>query len=176
MGDSGLTGRKIIVDTYGGYFSHGGGAFSGKDPTKVDRSGAYMARYIAKNIVKSGVADKVEVQLAYAIGVIKPVSVNVKAFGTNKYPISLIARSVYNLFDMTPQGIIRVLELTSPNIKYSELASCGHMGSCANIYRPWERTDRADEILEFCQDNFVERKEVKPKDKPKYNNKPYLPV
>ena len=125
----GLTGRKIIVDTYGGYFSHGGGAFSGKDPTKVDRSGAYMARYIAKNIVKSGVADKVEVQLAYAIGVAKPVSVNIKAFGTNKYPVSLIARAVYENFDMTPKGIIENLELASSNIKYSDLAAFGHMGT-----------------------------------------------
>ncbi len=152
--DCGLTGRKIIVDTYGGYFSHGGGAFSGKDPTKVDRSGAYMARYIAKNIVASGVADKIEVQLAYAIGVDKPVSVNIKAFGTAKFPLSLIAKAVYTYFNMTPKGIIETFKLTTPEFKYKDLAALGHFGNQDKIKRPWESCDKAGLIMKYCESNY----------------------
>ena len=152
--DTGLTGRKIIVDTYGGYFSHGGGAFSGKDPTKVDRSGAYMARYIAKNIVAGGLADKVEIQLAYAIGITKPVSVNIKTFGSNKYPISLIAKSVYQYFDMTPKGIISTLGLTSGGFKYQDLAQRGHFGETVKDL-PWEQIDKAQSLSMFCAENFI---------------------
>lgn len=156
-GDTGLTGRKIIVDTYGGYFSHGGGAFSGKDPSKVDRSGAYMARYIAKNIVAANLASKVEVQLAYAIGIAKPVSVNIKTFGTNSYPISLIAKAIYANFDMTPKGITNTLELRSGKFKYADTASKGHFGE--NIKDlPWERTDKVDALQKFCADNYIPRK------------------
>ena len=126
QGDSGLTGRKIIVDTYGGYSRHGGGAFSGKDPTKVDRSAAYAARYIAKNIVAAGLADKCEVQLAYAIGVAKPVSILVDTFGTGKAEESAIARAVDKVFDLRPAAIIRKLKLKKP--QYRQLAAYGHMG------------------------------------------------
>lgn len=153
-GDVGLTGRKIIVDTYGSYFGHGGGAFSGKDPSKTDRSGAYMARYIAKNIVESEVADKCEIQLAYAIGVAKPVSVNINMYGTNKYPIGLICRAVYALFDMTPKGIAETLELRSGNIRFQDTSIYGHFGEFAPNQFPWERTDKADAIARFCEENF----------------------
>jgi S-adenosylmethionine synthetase len=156
-GDTGLTGRKIIVDTYGSYFGHGGGAFSGKDPSKVDRSGAYMARYIAKNIVAAGLATKAEVQLAYAIGVAKPVSVNIKTYGTNSFPISLIAKAVYASFDMTPAGIKTELELTSGKFKYRDTASKGHFGEGVNNL-PWERTDKVDALRKFCENNYVPRK------------------
>lgn len=156
-GDTGLTGRKIIVDTYGSYFGHGGGAFSGKDPSKVDRSGAYMARYIAKNVVAAGLATKVEVQLAYAIGVAKPVSVNIKTFGTNSFPISLIAKAVYAAFDMTPAGIKKELELTSGKFKYRDTASRGHFGEGVKGL-PWERTDKVDALRNFCENNYVPRK------------------
>lgn len=156
-GDTGLTGRKIIVDTYGSYFGHGGGAFSGKDPSKVDRSGAYMARYIAKNVVAAGLATKVEVQLAYAIGVAKPVSVNIKTFGTNSFPISLIAKAVYAAFDMTPAGIKKELELTSGKFKYRDTASKGHFGEGVKGL-PWERTDKVDALRNFCENNYVPRK------------------
>lgn len=162
--DVGLTGRKIIVDTYGGTFSHGGGAFSGKDPTKVDRSGAYMARYIAKNIVASGIADRVEVQLAYAIGVKKPISVNVQTFGTNKYPISLIAAAVYNFFDMTPRGIIRELHLkpdTGKDFKYRNLAADGHIGTSEKL--PWEQTDKAEMVRKYVMENYKPKTDMEGK-------------
>lgn len=145
MGDSGLTGRKIIVDTYGGHSSHGGGAFSGKDPTKVDRSGAYMARYIAKNIVAAGIATECEVQLAYAIGVAEPVSVSVDTFGTGKLDHEQIAKLIVDHFDMRPAAIIRALELNKP--QYRELAAYGHMGRTA-LGVKWEDTDKAAELRE----------------------------
>ena len=143
MGDSGLTGRKIIVDTYGGHSSHGGGAFSGKDPTKVDRSGAYMARYIAENIVAAGIASECEVQLAYAIGVAQPVSVSVDTFGTGKLDQEQIAKLIVDHFDMRPAAIIRKLELNKP--QYRALAAYGHMGRTA-LGVKWEETDKADEL------------------------------
>ena len=142
-GDSGLTGRKIIVDTYGGYSRHGGGAFSGKDPTKVDRSAAYAARYIAKNVVASGVASKCEVQLAYAIGVAKPVSVMVDTFGTGKIDDSTIGSIVSELFDLRPSAIIEKLKLRRPI--YSQLAAYGHVGR-EDIDVEWEKTDKAEAI------------------------------
>ncbi|MCQ2475779.1 MAG: methionine adenosyltransferase [Clostridia bacterium] len=142
-GDSGLTGRKIIVDTYGGYARHGGGAFSGKDPTKVDRSAAYVARYVAKNIVASGAASKCEVQLAYAIGVEQPVSVFVDTFGTGKIADTEIAGIVKELFDLSPAGIISALGLRRPI--YRQVAALGHIGR-TDIDLPWEKTDRAEEI------------------------------
>ena len=138
-GDTGLTGRKIIVDTYGGYFSHGGGAFSGKDPTKVDRSGAYIARYMAKNLVAAGLAKKVQVQLAYAIGVAEPVSLRVDSYGTGKRPDEELAALLRKSFDLTPAGIIRQLDLRRPI--YSDTAMNGHFGVAD---RPWERTDLAE--------------------------------
>ncbi|HXT72676.1 MAG TPA: methionine adenosyltransferase, partial [Candidatus Angelobacter sp.] len=143
MGDAGLTGRKIIVDTYGGYGRHGGGALSGKDPTKVDRSACYMARYIAKNLVAAGVARKLEVQLAYAIGVAEPVSVMVDTFGTGTIPDAQITALVRNLFKLTPRGIIETLNLRRPI--YRETASYGHFGRTGPGFT-WERTDRADAI------------------------------
>ncbi len=143
MGDSGLTGRKIIVDTYGGHSSHGGGAFSGKDATKVDRSGAYMARYIAKNIVAAGIATECEVQLAYAIGVAEPVSVCVDTYGTGKLDEEQIANLIYGNFDMRPAAIIRKLELNKP--QYRELAAYGHMGR-TSLGVKWEDTDKADDL------------------------------
>ena len=141
-GDTGLTGRKIIVDTYGGYFSHGGGAFSGKDPTKVDRSGAYMARYIAKNVVAAGLADKIQVELAYAIGVAQPVSVLVDTYGTGHIPDGMLTELIRKEFDLTPAGIIRTLDLRRPI--YSDTAACGHFG--VEQGRPWERTDRVEHL------------------------------
>ena len=143
QGDSGLTGRKIIVDTYGGYSRHGGGAFSGKDPTKVDRSAAYAARYIAKNIVAAGLADKCEVQLAYAIGVAKPVSILVDTFGTGKADESAIAKAVDKVFDLRPAAIIRKLKLKKP--QYRQLAVYGHMGR-EDLQVAWERTDMVDAL------------------------------
>ncbi|MBQ6152868.1 MAG: methionine adenosyltransferase [Ruminococcus sp.] len=142
-GDSGLTGRKIIVDTYGGYARHGGGAFSGKDPTKVDRSAAYYARYIAKNIVAAGLAKKAEVQLAYAIGVAKPVSVMVEAFGTSKYTNEQLADAVQKVFDCRPASIIRELDLL--NTEYAPLSSYGHMGR-EDLPVRWEKTDKVDAL------------------------------
>ncbi len=146
QGDSGLTGRKIIIDTYGGASRHGGGAFSGKDPTKVDRSAAYFARYIAKNVVASGAADKCEVQLAYAIGVAKPVSVFVETFGTAKVNEEKIADAVNALFDMRPRAIIQKLQLRKPI--YRQLASYGHMGR-EELGVLWEKTDMAEEIKQY---------------------------
>ena len=143
MGDSGLTGRKIIVDTYGGYSRHGGGAFSGKDPTKVDRSASYAARHIAKNIVASGIADRAEVQIAYAIGVARPVSLFVDTFGTGKVADDAIAQFVLDSVDLRPAAIIRRFDLRRPI--YGDLAAYGHMGR-EDLGAPWERIDLADEI------------------------------
>ncbi|MEV2683902.1 methionine adenosyltransferase [Paenibacillus larvae] len=141
QGDAGLTGRKIIVDTYGGYARHGGGAFSGKDPTKVDRSGAYAARYVAKNIVAAGLADKCEVQLAYAIGVARPVSINVDTFGTGKVSEEKLVELIRKHFDLRPAGIIKELDLRRPI--YRQTAAYGHFGR-TDVDLPWERTDKAD--------------------------------
>ncbi len=141
-GDAGLTGRKIIVDTYGGYGRHGGGAFSGKDPSKVDRSAAYMGRYIAKNIVASGLATKAEVQLSYAIGFPEPTSVLVDTFGTGILPEAEIEKRVKANFDMTPAGIIRELKLLEPGRKYLDTAAYGHFGRDGETFT-WERTDKA---------------------------------
>ncbi len=141
QGDSGLTGRKIIVDTYGGWARHGGGAFSGKDPTKVDRSAAYAARYVAKNIVAAGLADRCEIQLAYAIGVAHPVSVMVDTFGTNKVAEEKIEELVKKYFDLRPAGIIKMLDLRRPI--YRQTAAYGHFGR-TDVDLPWEHTDKAD--------------------------------
>lgn len=145
QGDAGLTGRKIIVDTYGGYARHGGGAFSGKDPTKVDRSAAYAARYVAKNIVAAGLADKVEVQLAYAIGVAQPVSIAVDTFGTGTVSEDKLVEVIRNNFDLRPAGIIKMLDLRRPI--YKKTAAYGHFGR-TDIDLPWERTDKADALRE----------------------------
>lgn len=142
-GDSGLTGRKIIVDSYGGCARHGGGAFSGKDPTKVDRSAAYMARYIAKNIVAAGLADKCEIQLAYAIGVAQPVSVYCECFGTNKIPLDKLAEGVRRVFDLRPAAIISRLDLRRPI--YKQTAAYGHFGR-NDLDLPWERLDAAEQL------------------------------
>lgn len=145
QGDAGLTGRKIIVDTYGGYARHGGGAFSGKDPTKVDRSAAYAARYVAKNIVAAGLADKCEVQLAYAIGVARPVSISIDTFGTGKVSEDILIEVVRNNFDLRPAGIIKMLDLRRPI--YKQTAAYGHFGR-TDIDLPWERTDKAETLKE----------------------------
>lgn len=144
-GDAGLTGRKIIVDTYGGYARHGGGAFSGKDATKVDRSAAYAARYVAKNIVAAGLADRAEVQLAYAIGVARPVSIAVDTFGTGKVAESKIVEWVRELFDLRPAGIIKMLDLRRPI--YKQTAAYGHFGR-TDLDVPWEKTDKAEALRE----------------------------
>ncbi len=144
QGDSGLTGRKIIVDTYGGYARHGGGAFSGKDPTKVDRSAAYAARYVAKNIVAAELAEKCEVELAYAIGVAKPVSIMVDTFGTGKVSDDVLSEIVEEVFDLTPSAIIRELDLRKP--QYRKLAAYGHMGR-EDLGVAWEKTDRTKALL-----------------------------
>ncbi len=144
-GDTGLTGRKIIVDTYGGYFSHGGGAFSGKDPTKVDRSAAYMARYMAKNLVAAGLASQVQVQLAYAIGVAEPVSVRVDSYGTGKISDEAMTALLRKTCDLTPAGIIRKLALRQPI--YAPTAAEGHFGVAD---RPWEQLDLADALKELA--------------------------
>ena len=143
QGDSGLTGRKIIVDTYGGYSRHGGGAFSGKDATKVDRSASYAARYIAKNIVAAGLADKCEIQLAYAIGVAKPVSISINTFGTNKVTEDVITKLVNDNFDLRPAGIIKELDLRRPI--YAQTAAYGHFGR-TDVDLPWEHTDKAETL------------------------------
>ena len=143
QGDSGLTGRKIIVDTYGGIGRHGGGAFSGKDPTKVDRSAAYAARYVAKNIVAAGLAKRCEVQLAYAIGIAKPVSIMVETFGTNTVPVEKITAAVEKTFDLRPKAIIETLDLRKPI--YKNLAAYGHMGR-EDLGVKWEMTDKAEEL------------------------------
>lgn len=147
QGDAGLTGRKIIVDTYGGYARHGGGAFSGKDPTKVDRSAAYAARYVAKNLVAAGLADKVEIQLAYAIGVASPVSVNVDTYGTGKVPEEKLVELVREHFDLRPAGIISMLDLRRPI--YRQTAAYGHFGR-TDLDLPWERVDKADELRQHA--------------------------
>ena len=144
-GDTGLTGRKIIVDTDGGAAHHGGGCFSGKDPTKVDRSATYAARWAAKNVVAAGLADKCEIQLAYAIGVAKPVSIMVDTFGTGKYSDEKIAEAVEKVFDMRPEAIIRALDLRRPI--YRQTASYGHFGR-TDIDLPWEKLDKVDELLD----------------------------
>ncbi len=143
-GDTGLTGRKIIVDTYGGAARHGGGAFSGKDPSKVDRSAAYMARYAAKNIVAAGLAKRAEIQVAYAIGVASPVSINVNTYGTGKYSDEKIANAVKKVFDMRPTAIIKTLDLLNPI--YKNLASYGHMGR-EDLNVRWEKTDKTKDLL-----------------------------
>ncbi|MBC1987040.1 methionine adenosyltransferase [Listeria sp. FSL L7-0478] len=143
LGDAGLTGRKIIVDTYGGYARHGGGAFSGKDPTKVDRSGAYAARYVAKNIVAAGLAKKVEVQVAYAIGVARPVSISIDTYGTSDYSEQELIDGVNALFDLRPAGIIHMLDLRRPI--YRQTAAFGHFGR-SDLDLPWERTDKAEAL------------------------------
>ena len=146
QGDSGLTGRKIIVDTYGGYGRHGGGAFSGKDPTKVDRSAAYAARWVAKNLVSAGVADKLEIQLAYAIGVAKPVSIEVETFGTGKKSEAEIVSIVEKVFDLRPGAIIRDLDLRRPI--YKQTAAYGHFGR-NDLDLPWEKLDKVEEIKKY---------------------------
>lgn len=146
QGDSGLTGRKIIVDTYGGYARHGGGAFSGKDPSKVDRSATYMARYVAKNIVAAGIAKKCEIQIAYGIGIAHPVSVMIDTFGTGKYADVDIAEAVNKLFDLRPTAIIKQLDLRKPI--YQKLAAYGHMGR-EDLHVQWEKTDMVDEIRKY---------------------------
>ena len=143
QGDAGLTGRKIIVDTYGGYARHGGGAFSGKDATKVDRSASYAARYIAKNIVAAGLAKKVEVQLAYAIGVAQPVSISINTFGTSDLPESKLIEAVRKNFDLRPAGIIEMLDLRRPI--YKQTAAYGHFGR-TDIDLPWEQTDKVEAL------------------------------
>ena len=148
QGDSGLTGRKIIVDTYGGYSRHGGGAFSGKDPTKVDRSAAYAARYVAKNIVAAGLASKCEVQLAYAIGVAKPVSVLVETFGTGKISQEKLSEIVNKVFDLRPAAIIDTLKLRAPI--YRQLAAYGHVGR-EDLDVQWEKTDKAEELKALAE-------------------------
>ena len=145
MGDSGLTGRKIIVDTYGGYARHGGGAFSGKDPTKVDRSATYAARYVAKNIVAAGLADRCEVEFAYAIGVANPVSIMVDTFGTGKVADDKLAEAVNKVFDLRPSAIIEYLDLRKP--QYKQLAAYGHIGR-EDLGVSWEKTDKVEALLE----------------------------
>ncbi len=145
-GDSGLTGRKIIVDTYGGYACHGGGAFSGKDPTKVDRSAAYMARYVAKNLVAAGLADKCEIQIAYAIGVAKPLSVYVNTYGTGKYSDESLADAVKTVFDLRPAAIIEKLDLRRPI--YKKLAAYGHFGR-EELGVKWEQTDMKEALKSY---------------------------
>ena len=147
-GDSGLTGRKIIVDTYGGYAHHGGGAFSGKDPTKVDRSASYAARYAAKNMVAAGLADALEIQVAYAIGVARPVSIFVNSFGTGKLDDAKLADIVRRTFDLRPSAIIETLNLRRPI--YKQTASYGHFGR-PDLALPWERLDRVDELREYLK-------------------------
>ncbi len=144
-GDTGLTGRKIIVDTYGGYFRHGGGAFSGKDPSKVDRSAAYAARWVAKNIVGADLADKCEVQLSYAIGVVEPTSIKIDTFGTGKVSEKELAQLVKRVFDLSPRGIEKVLELREGKFKYQDLAAFGHIGR-VDLDLPWERLNKVEEL------------------------------
>jgi len=151
QGDAGLTGRKIIVDTYGGYAHHGGGAFSGKDPTKVDRSASYAARYVAKNIVAAGLADKCEVQLAYAIGVAQPVSISINTFGTAQVDEAVLVELAHKYFDLRPAGIIKMLDLRRPI--YKQTAAYGHFGR-TDINLPWERTDKAELLKKAAKDKF----------------------
>ena len=148
MGDCGLTGRKIIVDTYGGMARHGGGAFSGKDPSKVDRSAAYAARYVAKNIVAAGLSDKCEIQLSYAIGVAKPTSISVETFGTEKINKDAISQIVNTEFDLTPYGIIKMLQLKQPI--YKKTAAYGHFGR-PDCDFPWERIAHVDVLKSYLR-------------------------
>lgn len=148
QGDAGLTGRKIIVDTYGGYARHGGGCFSGKDPTKVDRSGAYAARYVAKNIVASGLADKCEVQLAFAIGVAQPVSISIDTFGTGKVEENVLVEKIREVFDLRPAGIIQMLNLRQPI--YKKTAAYGHFGR-TDVQLPWEQLDKVDLLKDLLK-------------------------
>ena len=143
MGDAGVTGRKIIVDTYGGMGRHGGGAFSGKDPTKVDRSAAYAARWVAKNVVAAGLAERCEIQVAYAIGVAHPLSINVETFGTGLIPDDDIATAIGKVFDLRPGAIIRDLDLRRPI--YQQVAAYGHFGR-DDLDLTWERTNRVDDL------------------------------
>ena len=143
VGDTGLTGRKILVDTYGGFARHGGGAFSGKDPTKVDRSAAYAARWVAKNLVAAGLADRLELQVSYAIGVAHPIAVSIETFGSNKVPDDVIVRLIDRHFDLRPGAIIRDLDLRNPI--YKQTAAYGHFGR-DDLDLPWERTDKADDL------------------------------
>ena len=147
-GDTGLTGRKIIVDTYGGYFRHGGGAFSGKDPSKVDRSAAYAARWVAKNIVAADLADKCEVQLSYAIGVSEPTSIKIDTYGTGKVDEIELAKGVSKIFDLSPRGIERDLKLRNCEFRYQDLAAFGHIGR-TDISLPWEQLDKVDELKAY---------------------------
>ncbi len=144
-GDTGVTGRKIIVDTYGGAARHGGGAFSGKDPTKVDRSATYMARYIAKNLVASGVADRLEIQLGYAIGKSEPVSIGITTFGTAHYSDEVILNIIHKIFDLRPNSIIEKFHMRTPNYKYTDFTSYGHLGR-QDLHLPWEELDKVEEI------------------------------
>ena len=147
-GDTGVTGRKIIVDSYGGYFRHGGGAFSGKDPSKVDRSAAYAARWVAKNVVAAGFADKCKIQLSYAIGVPHPVSTKVETFGTAKVDEDKISEAILKVFDLSPRGIEKALELREGKIKYQDLAAYGHIGR-TDIDTPWERLNKVEELIKY---------------------------
>ena len=149
-GDTGLTGRKIIVDTYGGSAHHGGGAFSGKDPSKVDRSGAYMARYIAKNLVAAGVADRLEVQLAYAIGVNYPLSVGIKTFKTAKYSDDVILEIIEKVYDCRPGMIIKNFSLKEPSFRYQDISNYGHFGR-PDVNLPWEKLDKVEEIKKLLK-------------------------
>ena len=144
-GDTGVTGRKIIVDSYGGYFRHGGGAFSGKDPSKVDRSAAYAARWVAKNVVAAKLADKCEIQLSYAIGISHPVSIKVETFGTAKVDEDKISEVILKVFDLSPRGIEKALELREGKFKYQDLAAFGHIGR-TDIDTPWERLNKVEEL------------------------------
>ncbi|MBR8700302.1 S-adenosylmethionine synthase [Fusobacterium sp. DD29] len=150
-GDTGLTGRKIIVDTYGGYFRHGGGAFSGKDPSKVDRSAAYAARWVAKNIVAADLADKCEVQLSYAIGVVEPTSIKVDTFKTGRASEIDLAKAVAKVFDLSPRGIEKALELRSGNFKYQDLAAFGHIGR-TDLDLPWEKCNKVEALKEVLEE------------------------
>ncbi len=143
QGDSGLTGRKIIVDTYGGFARHGGGAFSGKDPTKVDRTACYAARYAAKNLVASGLCERAEIQLSYAIGVAHPTSIMIDTFGTGKVSEEILTNAVRNVFDFRPAGMIKMLDLRRPIFK--QTAAYGHFGR-TDIELPWEKLDKVDEL------------------------------
>ncbi len=145
MGDAGLTGRKIIVDTYGGMARHGGGAFSGKDPTKVDRSAAYAARWVAKNVVAAGLAERFEIEVAYGIGIARPISISVESFGTGRIPDERIQALIEHHFDLRPAAIIEALDLRRPI--YRQTAAYGHFGR-PDLELPWERTDRAAELAD----------------------------
>ena len=149
LGDSGLTGRKIIVDTYGGYAHHGGGAFSGKDCTKVDRSAAYAARYIAKNIVAADLAHKCEIQLSYAIGVAKPISIGINTFGTGELPEDMLIHIIRDNFDLSPTGIIKMLDLRQPI--YKQVSAYGHFGRL-DLDLPWERLDKVEDLKKYKND------------------------